>query len=118
MKEFYGVDIDGYINADNNMSIKPNAAMYHEFCKKYDINIKPIAYVGDRKDLDGGMASNVNLKFILVDSAQSTIDMKKFTEELSAIEEQRYATRKRWQVLKNATWLTEPRPPGHRFKFD
>ena len=75
IKAFYGVDIDGYIYNEKNMPTKPNPAMFHEFCKEYNIKTKPIAYVGDRDDLDGEMARNVNLDFIRVDPMRSTIDM-------------------------------------------
>lgn len=101
MKEFYGVDIDGYINNDTHLPKKPNASMFHEFCKIYNVKSKPVAYVGDRDDLDGEMAKNANLRFISVDPTQSTIDMEKFTKELNAIEEQRKAARKRWELLRN-----------------
>lgn len=101
IKAFYGVDIDGYINNDKDLPKKPNATMFHEFRKIYDIKNKPIAYVGDRKDLDGGMAKNTNLEFICIDPMQSTIDMEKFTKELNAIEEKRENARNRWELLRN-----------------
>ena len=75
--------------------------MFHEFCKTYNITSKPIAYVGDREDLDGGMAKNVNLKFISIDPTQSIINMEKFKKDLNEIEEQRKAARKRWELLRN-----------------
>ncbi|KTD42233.1 HAD family hydrolase [Legionella parisiensis] len=107
IKEVYGVDIDGYINHDKNLPKKPNPAMFHEFRKIYNVKTKPIAYVGDRDDLDGEMARNVNLDFIRVDPMQSTIDMEKFTKELNMIEEQRNAAIKRWKELRRNAFLTK-----------
>ncbi|HHT0592142.1 TPA: HAD-IA family hydrolase [Legionella anisa] len=107
IKEVYGVDIDGYINHNNNLPKKPNPAMFHEFRKIYNVEDKPIAYVGDRDDLDGEMARNVNLDFISVDPMQSTIDMEKFTKELNAIEERRKAAIKRWKELMRHAFLTK-----------
>ncbi|QDP72101.1 HAD family hydrolase [Legionella israelensis] len=100
IKEFFGVDIDGYIYKNNTLPSKPNAAMFHEFCKTYSVKDRPVAYVGDRDDLDGGMAKNANLRFIRVDPTQ-TINMEKFTKELNAIEEQRMTARRRWGLLSN-----------------
>ncbi|QLZ69942.1 HAD family hydrolase [Legionella sp. PC1000] len=106
IREFYGVDIDGYINSDNNLPKKPNPAMFHEFRKVYNVKDKPIAYVGDRDDLDGVMARNVNLDFISIDPMQSTIDMEKFTRELNTIEERRKAAIKKWKELMKYAFLT------------
>jgi FMN phosphatase YigB (HAD superfamily) len=101
IKNSYGVDIDGYIHHTQNIPKKPNASMYHEFCKMYHVEQKPIAYIGDSIDLDGGMAKNVNLDFIHVNPAQSTIDMEKLTKELTIAEEKRNLAMKRWAYLLN-----------------
>lgn len=102
IKEFYGVDIDGYIHKGDKLPAKPNATMFHEFCKKYHVQDKPVAYVGDKVDLDGGMAKNANLRFVKVDATQPTINMEQFTKELNAIEQQRMVARKRWEFFRNA----------------
>lgn len=101
IKAFYGVDIDGYINNDKNLPTKPNATLFHEFCKIYHLEKKPIAYIGDREDLDGEMAKNANLKFIKVDSRESTINIEKLTKELERIEIQKKAAEKRWDFIRN-----------------
>ncbi|STY31342.1 HAD hydrolase [Legionella wadsworthii] len=116
IKEFYGVDIDGYIYKDNKLPSKPNPTMFHEFCKKYNVKDKPIAYIGDRSDLDGGMAKNANLRFIKVDPTLPAIDMVKFTEELQVIEEQRMTARKRWEFFRNVvTNKTTEMEPVRKF---
>lgn len=101
IKAAYGIDIDGYIYNDKILAAKPSPAMFHKFCKTYDVKTKPIAYVGDSEDLDGGMAKNAKLKFIKIEPMYSTINMEKFTKELNAIEEQRKTTRMRWNLLRN-----------------
>lgn len=102
IKAAYGVDIDGYVNNDRILGVKPSPAMLHEFCKIYDVKTKPVAYVGDSEELDGGMAKNANLNFISVDPAQSMIDMEEFTAKLNVIEERRIASRMRWSLIRNA----------------
>lgn len=101
IKAFYGVDIDGYVYHNENLPTKPNLAMLHEFYKIYNVKDKPIAYVGDRDDLDGAMARKANLNFIYVDPMQPTLDMNKLIKELNSFEEQRKIVRKRWALFTN-----------------
>lgn len=100
MKEYYGVEIDGYIHNQPGMPKKPDLEMYRQFCETYQVKEKPVAYVGDSKELDGGMAEKAKLKFIKVDPAKSMIDMKEFNKELSAFEEQRKASRRNLELIK------------------
>lgn len=101
IKAFYGVDIDGYIHHNETLPTKPNLAMFFEFCKIYNVKDKPIAYVGDRDDLDGEMARNANLNFIHVDPMQPTIDMDNFIKTLNAFENKRKIARKKWGLFIN-----------------
>jgi FMN phosphatase YigB (HAD superfamily) len=100
MKEFYGVDIDGYVYGEAGVKKKPDLEMYKKFCKTYHVTDKPIAYVGDKKDLDGAMAINANLKFIKVDPTKPVLEIQKFNKELGNIEEQRKLARKNWGLLR------------------
>ncbi|MDX1837306.1 HAD family hydrolase [Legionella taurinensis] len=101
IKAFYGIDIDGYVNNGENVLKKPSPQMFHQFCKIYNVEVKPIAYIGDSEILDGGFAKNVNLPFIHVDPMKPKIDMQKIKKELDVIEEQRKRAIKKWEFLRN-----------------
>jgi HAD superfamily hydrolase (TIGR01549 family) len=99
IRDFYGVDIDGYIHYELGLEKKPSRVMFDEFLKKYHVNQKVVAYIGDNPLLDGGLASNANLYYIPVAGKSPVLDIQYLQEKLSEIYEKKNRAKANWSRL-------------------
>ncbi len=94
IEAYYGFGVDGYIHHTPHSLKKPSQDMYRKFCNMYNVEAKPIAYVGDDDNLDGQMARNANLHFIKCNPLQPTIHMTDLLAELTALQKPKAAPKK------------------------